>query len=149
MGLRYAEFVVPLVKAVQELSNENETLREKNNELETRIKKIEEMLATNANTITSNATQNSITQSSVAHLDQNVPNPSNGNTTIRYSIPSSVKQASLIITNMQGQVIKSYSLNNSAGQLTIATAQLSPGNYFYSLITDGKKADSKQMTIGR
>ncbi|HEV8538733.1 MAG TPA: hypothetical protein VGR15_07395, partial [Bacteroidota bacterium] len=35
-GLRYAEFVVPLVKAVQELVSQNKELRTKNEELSVR-----------------------------------------------------------------------------------------------------------------
>ena len=40
--LRYAEFVVPLVQAVKELSAENELLKQKNNELESRLKALED-----------------------------------------------------------------------------------------------------------
>jgi len=40
-GLRYAEFVVPLVKAVQELNQKNELLEKMNKELLARIEKLE------------------------------------------------------------------------------------------------------------
>lgn len=40
-GLRYAEFVVPLVKAVQELSAKNDVLEDKNKQLEQRINQLE------------------------------------------------------------------------------------------------------------
>lgn len=43
--LRYAEFVVPLVQAVKELSSENELLKQKNNELELRLKALEEKIS--------------------------------------------------------------------------------------------------------
>ncbi len=43
-SLRYAEFVVPLVKAVQELEAENKTLRAHNADLEARLGKIEALL---------------------------------------------------------------------------------------------------------
>ena len=43
-GLRYAEFVVPLVKAVQELNLKNEELQTENDELKLRLAKIEERL---------------------------------------------------------------------------------------------------------
>lgn len=39
-GLRYAEFVVPLVKAVQELSKENELLKNKNQEYESTLQSL-------------------------------------------------------------------------------------------------------------
>lgn len=44
-GLRYAEFTVPLVKAVQELSNNNNELKNKITALETRLAKLEALLA--------------------------------------------------------------------------------------------------------
>lgn len=43
-GLRYAEFVVPLVKSVQELSVKNDALEEKNKQLEKRIEKLEALV---------------------------------------------------------------------------------------------------------
>ena len=43
-SLRYAEFVVPLVKAVQELSKENEALKNKLASYESRLAEIESML---------------------------------------------------------------------------------------------------------
>lgn len=45
-GLRYAEFVVPLVKAVQELETENAELRDKNADLESRIERLERIIET-------------------------------------------------------------------------------------------------------
>ncbi|OQX79924.1 MAG: hypothetical protein B6D61_02795, partial [Bacteroidetes bacterium 4484_249] len=46
-GLRYAEFVVPLVKAVQELAEENNKLKAENNNLIKRIESIESKLNKN------------------------------------------------------------------------------------------------------
>jgi hypothetical protein len=43
-GLRYAEFVVPLVKAVQELSAKNDAKDAEINELKTRLAKLEAMM---------------------------------------------------------------------------------------------------------
>ncbi len=43
-GLRYAQFVVPLVKAVQELNQKNEQLLEENEALKARLDKIEQQL---------------------------------------------------------------------------------------------------------
>lgn len=43
--LRYAEFVVPLVQAVKELSTENELLKQRNNDLELRLRALEEKIS--------------------------------------------------------------------------------------------------------
>ena len=47
MGLRYAEFVVPLVKAVQELSKTNDELKKQNATLESRLAKLEAIMNVN------------------------------------------------------------------------------------------------------
>ena len=43
-GLRYAEFTVPLVKAVQELSQQNEALKAENKKMQVELSAIKEML---------------------------------------------------------------------------------------------------------
>ncbi len=78
-GIRYAEFVIPLVKAVQELSKEND-------ELKSRLDKIEQILAQK------NEQQTSVILSS-ASIEQNIPNPFNQNTLINYYIPQNAGNA--------------------------------------------------------
>jgi hypothetical protein len=46
-GLRYAEFVVPLVKAVQEVSNQNTELKKQLEDLQKRIQKLESSVTKN------------------------------------------------------------------------------------------------------
>lgn len=65
-GLRYGDFVVPLVKAVQELSQQNDDLKKQNDALKSRLDKIEAALALQ--------TQN-VELGKNAKLEQNVPNP--------------------------------------------------------------------------
>ena len=43
--LRYSEFVVPLVQAVKDLSTENEVLKQKNIDLEKRLKALEDKIS--------------------------------------------------------------------------------------------------------
>ena len=79
MGLRYAEFVVPLTKAVQELSKMNDekdekidNLEKQNNNLEQRVAKLEALMQMQS---TMNEKQETINVSFAA-LGQNIPNPS-------------------------------------------------------------------------
>jgi hypothetical protein len=67
-GLRYENFVAPLVKAVQELSKQNEDLKKQNEDLQQQINAIKEMIGSNAKT--GPAFNN-------ASLEQNTPNPLN------------------------------------------------------------------------
>jgi len=138
-SIAYSQFVVPLVKAVQELSKQNDQLK----------KEMEELKAAIVNN-TKNAIDGSIklTSGGEATLFQNVPNPFNQTTVIRYSIPSTAKNASLIITSLDGSKIKEFDIKNNKGQsVEISGRQLSAGTYIYSLIIDDVIADSKKMIL--
>ena len=139
-GLRYGDFVVPLVKAVQELSAENEVLKSENETLKTRIDKIEQLLSINSKTI----------KLSTASLDQSVPNPSTNSARITYKISGDAANAQLIISDMAGKKIKQIQLSkNHNGVLDIDTSKLSAGTYSYSLFVNGKLIETKKMIVAR
>jgi hypothetical protein len=47
-------------------------------------------------------------------------------------------------------MIKTFTLNNKgAGSVTIKAGELAAGSYYYTLIIDGKKVDSKQMILNK
>src|SRR3954454_16700062 len=82
-GLRYTDFVMPLVKAVQELSQEN-------NELKSRLEKLEAVTNNKQSTPTTfQSTKISIGDN--ASLHQNTPNPATGSTRITYTLPAITK----------------------------------------------------------
>ena len=138
-GLRYSEFVVPLVKAVQELDQENKKLKAELNELKQMVLDIK-------NGVSNNKQFNS----SGANLDQNVPNPFGGLTTIRYYIPERYTSAAIVITNNVGQIIKSFSINQKGrGQITLEGMNLASGYYTYSLYLDGKLTETKQLVVAK
>ena len=83
-----------------------------------------------------------------ATLEQNAPNPVNNVTVIKYHLPSSVKSSQLMITDTKGSVLKSFTLQGKAnGQVTLTAGALATGTYFYTLVTDGRKAATKEMQI--
>jgi hypothetical protein len=156
-SLRYAEFVVPLVKAVQELDAENTQLKSTLSDALAQLSDIKDQLSdlkTNqqlccaqsiSNDQNTQAQTSGITQAS---LEQNAPNPFNSTTVIRYNIPKVIKQASLVITNSNGQTLKSILLTQrGSGETTISEGTLAAGSYFYSLIIDGKRTATKQMML--
>jgi hypothetical protein len=47
-----------------------------------------------------------------------------------------------------GNMIKTFTLNNKgAGSVTIKAGELAAGSYYYTLLVDGKKIESKQMVL--
>ncbi len=80
-------------------------------------------------------------------LGQSYPNPSNGNTTIRYVIPSS-GNAIFKVMNTLGEVVYLEEGNKSAGvhQVTFNVTNWNSGVYFYSL-TFENEVQSNRMIV--
>ena len=147
-GLRYAEFVVPLVKAVQELDeNQKAEIKSQNEEIEALKKQIDElktMIISNQPTVNS---QQSIAVSG-ASLSQNIPNPFTNSTTINYTIPQKYLSAQIIITDKSGKQLQHINLTgNGNGSVRLDASSLSAGAYQYSLYVDSKLVCTKQMII--
>jgi len=145
-GLRYEEFVTPLVKAVQELSSQNDSLKTRISNLQSQINDMVQQL----NSLKNNIISTSISGGSLAVLKQNSPNPFNNNTVINYYLPSNAKYAQLIVSSVNGQILKTISLSGyGEGQVTISAGELAAGSYIYTLTVDGQRIDSKQMILTR
>ena len=87
---------------------------------------------------------------STAKLFQNAPNPFNQRTTIKYVIPESAKNASLIISSIRGNKIKEFNLIGKSGNaVNLNSGELSAGTYIYSLMVDDVLIDTKQMILSR
>ena len=161
-SLVYADFVPSLVKAVQELSTQNEKLRTQNDEqqkintdlqttnddLQKQINELKTMfLSGNKNIASENI--NTVT-SAVASLEQNTPNPFSQSATIAYILPSRFSSAKIILTDNSGKTIKQFTLSAPGkGQVHAEAGALAAGMYNYTLYVDNKFIDSKKMEIQR
>ena len=161
-GLRYADFVVPLVKAVQELSKQNDSLKESNDiqhkinhDLESRLAKLEAMMNASKpvmdELLLTNTQLSSVnSQWSSASLSQNIPNPFNHTTTIHYLLPEKFASAQIVITDRIGNTIKTINVSGTGnGNLTVDASTLASGAYNYSLFISGKMVGSKQMILAK
>lgn len=166
-GLRYAEFVVPMVKAIQEQQTEIETLLAEKEETNSTIEDLQndvEILKEMVRNLTAGTTPSSennfesfntnedvITTEiilSAAWLDQNVPNPFTGNTSIRCYIPEDFTSAQMVITSQNGVVLKTNNLESAGiNEVLINAQELSAGNYQYTLIIDGRIIATKTMVL--
>jgi hypothetical protein len=165
-GLRYSDFVVPLVKAVQELSKMNDDkdakITDQNKKIDEQQKEIDELktmmlqLQQNFNScspcgqVTTQSSQQSIMSISNASLQQNIPNPFSNSSSISYYIPSGFHSAQLVMTDISGHVLKTWSITQSgSGKQIISGSELTGGMYQYSLLIDGKTIDTKKMVISK
>lgn len=136
-GLRYAEFVVPLVKAVQELSQQNEELQ----------KQITELKALVGQQKHNNTQVISLTNASI---EQNVPNPFENNTTISYVLPAKYSTAKIVFSGAEGKVLKQVNLSGyGKGSIMVRAAELPAGVYQYSLFVNDQLVQTRQMILSK
>ncbi len=167
-GLRYAEFVVPLVKAVQELSSQNDDLKTADkeerseiadlkvqvNELKSLITSLRQKLE-NCNACPQQQAVNTQQlkpedQNKLASLEQNIPNPFSGITVINYTIPQYFGKAQIMITDKTGKLIKQINITAAGkGAIKVDASMLASGAYQYTLYVDGKMIDSRQMIFAK
>ncbi len=81
-------------------------------------------------------------------LYQNIPNPFNGTTSIKYYIPNNKNNGAIVFSNNSGQIIDNIKLENFGEQeLFFNSDSLASGIYYYTLFVDGRKVDSKKMIV--
>lgn len=143
-GLRYSEFVVPLVKSVQELSKKNDDLQKEVNELKAMISAINKKLTGAENQ------SGQISSISSASLEQNIPNPFSNTTSISYMLPDKNVPATIVLTDKSGKTLKEVNVSGRGkGIIHLDAATLSKGAYQYSLYVNGNLVGTRQMISSR
>ncbi len=141
--VNYTGLTVVAIKALQE---QEERIAALNQKVE-KIESLEREIADLKQLILSLRNNGSIAS---GYLEQNSPNPVNTNSVINYFVPSSSKNARLILTDAEGKQLKQFNLTSfGKGQLTLNRSSLPAGTYTYSLYVDGKLADSKRLVLAK
>jgi hypothetical protein len=83
------------------------------------------------------------------YLGDNIPNPFSETTVIPYCLPSDAHSARLVIIDVFGREVSSYSVPLSENAFEISNTGFSTGIYFYKLFADGRLMDVKRMVVGR
>lgn len=81
------------------------------------------------------------------NLGQNIPNPFTNETSVDYSLPNTVSNASMIIYDLSGKQLTTFPLEKNKRSITITSEKLVAGIYIYSIFADGKILDSKRMVV--
>ncbi len=134
-GISYSDLVVVLIDAVNELSTKVTMLEE---QLAEARDVAPEMRAVAGDAATADAK---------TYVEQNAPNPSDGETVIRYGLADDVSDACLCIYDLQGRQVKRIELAGRQGQVVVAASELGAGMYIYSLIADGREVASHRMIL--
>ena len=138
-ALRYAEFVVPLVKAVQELSVQNNKLQEQVNELSA---KLNELIGSPKST---NVGNDGVKSFSFTLF----PNPTSGFVTVDYTMYVNA-QIFIELYNSFGQRVKMIlpNQNQKAGTYSVQTSvgDLVSGTYIVK-VSSGNQVESKQLVV--
>lgn len=150
-SLAYAEFVVPLVKAVQE----QQKIIEKQNvdhlaQMQDMQKQLEEQKQIIHELKRSTSQVNGIkaTDSFISMMGQNDPNPFSTETTIKYSLPENTTSAYIAVYDLSGKQITTFPITSKGnGSITINSEKLIAGMYIYSIITDNTVMDSRRMIV--
>ena len=138
-GLSYAELVVPLVKAVQELSNKVDSLKAAANITN------KSLMQNNSDEQGNSISIHEIELANNSILYQNAPNPFGDGTAIKYFIPDNA-DSQIVFYDEFGTQIKSFKIEEKGmGQLNVTASNLAAGMYSYSLIVNGKIVDTKKM----
>ena len=163
-SIAYSQFVVPLVKAVQELSAKNDakdetikslqlavgTLSEgllaeqnENEEMKNQIAQLQSAMSGSfAKLQTSNA------QLQMPLLGQNIPNPFDNSTLIPFRVPKDCSDASIVISeSATGRIVRIVPVSCNETQLALEAGTLTSGSYSYSLYADGKMIETKRMEL--
>jgi hypothetical protein len=75
------------------------------------------------------------------------PNPAVSKVNVDYSVPVTVSNASLRITNMLGAQVKEISLGEAKGTAHINVSELINGIYFYSLVADDQLILTRKFIV--
>ncbi len=139
-ALNYTELIPIMIKGMQEQQQTIESLQQTNQNLQQQINDLKQQMQS--------LSANKPVSSNAGYLLQNSPNPFSSNTIIRCFLPSNIHQAQLSVFSSDGKPLKTYTLSNSGmNEVTINAGSLTSGQYSYSLIIDGKVADTKTMVL--
>lgn len=159
-SMDYISLIPYLTKALQEqdslLQQQQELLHsyaealanlsQQLSQLETSANNSRKASANAPNAATGNETENDAVQNI---LYQNIPNPSDRDTRIRYELNADAANARIGIYQLNGQEVSMHNLTDAKGELVINAGELTPGMYLYSLIVNGEVQDTKRMVITR
>lgn len=132
-SVNYTGMISILTQAVKELNEEMKLLKSEISELK------------NNNIVTKESDNLEVTKGAI--LKQNIPNPFQDQTTIQYQLPNGSKTGELLITNLNGNLVKTIKLNPNEKEITVKSSEIGKGLFIYSLVSNGEALITKKMVV--
>jgi len=122
-----------MIISIQQLSKENELLKDRLASIEERLNIPDDPRIPN--------------QPGKTNQIEITPNPvSKGQIIINYQLNDNVKNAELNITDLNGRTIQEFKLSTT-NTLQVEEIDLTPGVYFYQLVCDQQKAENQKLIV--
>ncbi len=156
-GLRYSTFLAPLIKAVQELCQTIDSLKNHQATIDSLFLFIKNGCLPDGKNFQNNfypenskpetSIQVELSSNSQPFLYQNEPNPFSENTIIRYYVPENItSNVYIVFYDMYGKEIKRVDIATKGfGKIDAATENLTAGVYSFSLVVNDNLIDTKIM----
>jgi trimeric autotransporter adhesin len=143
-SLAYSQFVVPLVKAAQELKELNDARQEEILALSAEVKTLKAMVERCA------TLQNHDQDFPENRLDRNIPNPFQEKTIIRFAVSVVYPETYISINSFEGMEVARFPiLKAGEGEVAVAGNLLPAGTYIYTLVVNGNRVASHSMVLMR
>lgn len=145
--VNYDAMIPVLTKAIQEQQVMIEAKDQMITALQQQLVALEQRMSRLEGTAAAEKTSLNV---SGATLEQNTPNPFNGSTLINYNLPENTTNAKLVITSINGQVVRTLNLaGKGKGQVQLQASELQAGSYMYSLYVNGNLVDTKALLLSK
>lgn len=148
LNIKESSIKYMLVNAIQDQQEIIETQNDMISELSEQLEALEGRINNYISNPTVTQTNVTLSESAVAELGVNRPNPFETMTSIPYTIPADAQNATMKFFNISGQLIKTVAIDHTgAGNLTVNAADMAAGTFTYTLTVDGQLVATKKMVL--
>jgi hypothetical protein len=137
MSIDYIGFIPLIVESIKEMQN---TIAEQNEQ----IKYLSDKLGLETKGLRSSTTSNE-----EINMDGNGKLFNADGASVKYSLPAGCTQADLQIFDITGKIVKEIKLNTAADFADIHNSETGFGTFVYTLLVDGRKADTLKKYVSR
>ncbi|MDR2969864.1 MAG: hypothetical protein LBV32_09730 [Tannerellaceae bacterium] len=137
MSIDYIGFIPLIVESLKEMQN---TIAEQDEQ----IKYLSDKLG-----VETKGLRSSVTSNEEINIDGSGKLFNADGASVKYSLPADCTQAGLHIFDITGKIVKEIKLDTAADVANIHNSETGFGTFIYTLIVDGRKADTLKKYVTR